>query len=111
MSVWMRALYWLKDHWYVPVLLIGLIFAVLWVRGTGWRTVLANLKLELAAIAAKGEARKAQVELGAEKAKAQIEQKYQSQIIKLTADQKAEAEKLQDDPVALAQFLVRAGGQ
>lgn len=107
----MRGLHWLKDYWYVPVLVIGLLFLVLWVRGTGWQNVLDKLKLELAAISAKGEARKAKVELGAEKAKAQVEQKYQTQLINLTAEQKAEAEKLDDDPVALAQFLVRAGSK
>ena len=105
-----RVLLWIWDHWYLAILLVGAVLTVVWLRGRGLGDLKAKLALELAAIRAKEEARNATIELGAEKARQQVEAKYRSDMIKLDADQKAEAERLKDDPVALAAFLVRAGG-
>jgi hypothetical protein len=99
------------DHWYLVLLAVGLAFAVIWVRGVTPSQAWARLQTELDSIGAKNEARRAQELLGAERAREQVEATYQHQIIALDAEQQAKAKELADDPVALAQFLVRAGGQ
>jgi len=101
---------WIWDRWYLVALAIGLGIAVLWMRGTSPAEVMARLRLELDSIGAKTEARRAQEILGAERAREQVEATYQNQIIALDEEQRRKAVELQNDPVALAQFLVRAGG-
>lgn len=105
-----RVAVWIWDHWWLAALAIGLVFAVVWSRRVSPSDLAARLKLELAAIGAKAEARRAQELLGAERAREQVEATYRSEIIALNAEQKLKADALRGDPVALAQFLVRAGG-
>jgi len=105
-----RALHWLVDRWYLVVLAVGLVFVAIWSRRVSPADVAARVRLELDSIGAKAEARRAQELLGAERAREQVEATYRSEIIALDVEQKRKADELRNDPVALAQFLVRAGG-
>jgi hypothetical protein len=105
-----RIAVWIWDHWWLAALAIGLVFAVIWSRRVSPSDLAARLKLELDSIGAKAEARRAQELLGAERAREQVEATYRNEIIALDEVQRKRALELQGDPVALAQFLVRAGG-
>lgn len=104
-----RVLLWLWDRWYLIALVVGAVFAFVWLRGRSLSDLLAKLDLESKVLAAKGEARKAEVKVGAAQAKAEVEQKYKNELVRLSDEEKAEAERLKDDPAKLAEFLVRAG--
>jgi hypothetical protein len=104
-----RIVFWIWDYWYLVALAVGLGIALLWVRGTSPADVARRVKLELDAIRAKGETRQVEAKLGAERAREHVEQTYHNEIIALDAEQHRKAMELQNDPVALAQFLVRAG--
>jgi len=104
------ALAWICDHWQLCVIVVGMLVLLWLCRNISPKDFADRIKLELAAIRAKGEARQLSQELGSEKAKNEIENKYKDAMTKFNEEQKAEAERLRDDPVALADFIIHAAG-
>lgn len=96
----------IRAYWYIPVFVIAVILG--WVifrkRGTPIKQTVA----ELDAIKASEQAREWKERLGAEMAKKQVEEKYRQEKAALSEKQAAQAKELEDDPMALAKFLVRA---
>jgi len=97
-----------RRYWYIPLLFVGGIVA--WVL-IGWRKPgarpWASTERELNAIAAGAEADRVRVELGTEEALRHVNEKWAARRAQLKADQVARAEKLENDPEALARFIVR----
>lgn len=95
-----------RSYWYVPFFIIAVILGWAIFRKKG--TPIAQTQAELEAIKAAEQAREWQARLGAEMAKKQVEAKYREELAALNEKQTAQAKELEDDPVALAKFLVRA---
>lgn len=101
-----KAFVWLKDYWYIPLLIVGSI--LLWVIFRKKRvTPIQQTLTELQAIKAGRAAATAQELAGAELAKRYVEQEYATEIKHLDEKQAEQAKELRDDPVKLARFLVR----
>jgi len=105
-----KALHFLVDYWYIPVLILGLVLAWIVFRGKRW-PIVDTIMHEFAAIRAGAKARDDEARLGHEKAKANVKSERAAEIGKLNEDQRKKAKELEDDPVALARFLVRAGSR
>lgn len=105
----MAVLYWLKDYWYVPLLLLGAF--LLWVCFKSRRNPLVRIQNEIDAIRAGAYARETQQRYGLEEAKERIREKFRAELAKLDEKQTTQAKELEDDPVALARFLVRVVAQ
>lgn len=110
------ALLWLKDRWYIPAFVLFVAVAALAAIFTRRRkddplpaTIIQEVSKELEVIAAGAEVRKVRAEMGADKAKQLVEEKYRAERAALTAAQEREAHELEEDPAALARFLVKAG--
>ena len=102
----MKFLRWLVDHWYVPLVFVGSV--LLYTLTVGRRAnPVETAKKELRVIKAGAEASKARAELGTEKAIAVVESKYRLDLAALEGEKAARAEKLKEDPRALARFIVR----
>lgn len=101
-----RFLHWLVDYWYIPLVVLGGIF--LFVMSRGKESPSKILFTELDAIKAGSDAKKVQAEKGAEIASEEVRKKHAEALKKLDEEQKAEAERLKNDPVALSKFLIRA---
>ena len=97
----------IKAYWYIPVFVIAVILGWVIFRKKG--TPIAQTRAELDAIRAGKQAREWQTKLGAEMAKKQIKAKYREALKALDEKQTIQAKELEDDPVALSKFLVRAG--
>jgi len=97
-------------YWYIPLIAVaGFVAYVLLLR---WRpgskvTPLDTTKRELEAIAAANEVANVRAELGHAEAVKHVEEKYRERLAQLTEAQAARAKKLEDDPEALARFIVR----
>ena len=108
----MRVLFWLKDHWYLPLLAIALLGSLMLclVFRTGATPADAKRALdsELEVIRAGAEARRLKAQLGAQQAAEEVRKQHAVAVLALNADQIKEAEALHHDPVALSRFLVRA---
>lgn len=103
----MTALYFLKDYWYVPLLIAGAVLLwILWPKKP--RPDFARVQSELEVIRAGAEARKVKAELGAEKAAQAVKEKYRVKEEQLNEEAKQKAADLERDPVALARHLERA---
>lgn len=100
---------WLLDHWYIPLFFIFVIVGAIVARKQ-WAAAMASLDHELDVIKAGADARKLAAEANHSVVIQTIEAQHQQVIAKLDAEQKAEAERLRDDPPSLARFLVRVGG-
>lgn len=100
----------LKRYWIIPVLfvvgILAYIFLARWRPGSKL-TPLSATNAELEAIAAGAEADRVRIEHGNEEAIKLVNQKYAVRRTKLTEKQKVRAAKLEDDPEALARFIVR----
>lgn len=106
----MRALRWVADYWYIPVIvLLGVVavVALFWTGKFDLKKFLDRLGIELASIEAKREARDIKLQLGAEQAKQHVLDKYAEK--RKALDEKAEArvKELEDDPEQLAKTLER----
>lgn len=104
-----RALRWVGDYYYIPLMVLALILGWVVFRRRG--TPLAQTKAELDAIEAGRRAREMEARLGTERAKAKLLEEYNEQVEALDERQAAKAKELADDPQALAKFLVRAGSR
>jgi hypothetical protein len=102
-----RILLLLLDYWYVPVLFLAGVLAVVFLRKP-FGLSMANLDGELAAIRAGRDAREVKEREGAEAARQKVLADHWAAMDNLDEKQRAEAEELKDDPEALARFLVRA---
>ena len=95
-------------HWlWVPVLIV--IVVVAYVMGRRDGDLASDLSVEMDALEARAMAKQLKAEMGAEKARRAIEDTYKEKLEKLDEDGKALVDSLADDPVALADFLVRVG--
>lgn len=101
---------WLKEHWYVPLFAAGAVLGFAVSASTRKKgPPKAQVKAELEVIKAGAKAKKLEAELGAAKATAEVEAEYHAEKERLGAAERAEAEKLRENPRDLARFLVRAG--
>jgi len=106
----MRVLRWLGDFWYIPLIIIGGLTAVVFLFWTGrfdLKKFMKRLGIELGAIEAKREARDVRLQLGAEHAKQHVLDKYAEKRKSLDAKTEARVKELEDDPEALAKALER----
>lgn len=107
----MKALRWLRDHWYIVVLvliaMVGFVIAAHDPLARRLKRVWLDRELEV--VKAKAKARRQAAEQGAEAAAQQVKEDYRDAYQRLEEEQKAEAETLEQDPAALAAYLVRAG--
>jgi len=105
-----RAWEWLKEHWYVPLFVLGVILGFV-VSGKARRKgpPTAQLKAELQAITAGAEARKMEAVIGKVEAVRVVEETFSESMEALDEVERVEAEKLREDPRSLARYLVRAG--
>ncbi|HSC15012.1 MAG TPA: hypothetical protein VLI71_07835 [Gammaproteobacteria bacterium] len=67
------------------------------------------VKDEIRAIEAAKTAAASQAKIGADRAKAAVEEAHKTELAALDGRQKAQADALADDPAALARYLVRVG--
>lgn len=101
---------WLADYWYIPLLMVGALLALVFVLPTGGRragNLVKRVQKELDAIEAGRRAREVTAQEGTEAATKRIEERYQAQLAALEAEKRAKAKELEHDPVALAKFLER----
>lgn len=105
----MKAIRWLKDYWYIPLLVLTSI--LLWVVFRRRGTPIAQTKAELQAIEAGRLAREIQEREGLDAAKRHLAAEHADELNALDEKQQAKAKELRDDPQALAKFLVRAGSR
>lgn len=101
----MKALRWLADHWYIPVIMVVAAVTILIGMKRPKDAMLDLVKRELDAINAKREVREMQIQLGAEAAKQHVNDTYREQLESLDERGKARAEALEKDPAALAKML------
>lgn len=105
-----KALFWLLDHWYLPLFVVGVVLGWWLTRDSSKKLPpLGQIKTELDAIEAGRKARDLEAQLGAQRAAEEVRRQHDAAIQKLDATQAAKAEELRADPVALSKFLVRAG--
>lgn len=101
---------WLKEHWYVPLFALGVVLGFIVsekVRRKGLPD--DQVAAELEAITAGSEARKMEVVVGTAKAVEVVEETFSEAREALDETERDEAEKLREDPRALARYLLRAG--
>lgn len=72
---------------------------------------LDRARLEMDAIEAENRAKKAEAELGRERALLTLREEHREQLQRLSAAEKQQAEELSDDPKALARYLVMVGSR
>lgn len=104
-----KAMWWLADHWYLPVIVILAVlswFLFRW-RKPGAKDAMRTVQDELDIIRSGAEAREMEIQLGTEQALAHVRDKYQAKTVALDATQQAKVKELEDDPVALAKYLER----
>ena len=100
------ALKWLKDFWYIPVFFV--VSIILWIVFRRRGNPLGQTLAELQAIEAARDIKEYKAIAGAEAAKMRVERRYHVELLALNEKQEKQAEKLRDDPAALAKFIVRA---
>lgn len=109
----LRAWYFIRDYWYIPVLAVGVFGTwIVWNKWTSKSTLPPVQKIldEVSAIGAKRETREVQLTHGAEAAKKHVNEKYAETRRRLDAEASAKVQELEDDPVALAAYLDRVSG-
>ena len=103
-----KALHFLVDYWFIPVLFVLAIVAYLTFKR--WRPgedPFTRIKEELGIIEAGTAARNMAVQVGTEQAIQHVKDKYQAKLTALDAEQQIQVKELEDDPVALARYLER----
>ena len=105
-----KALLAIKDYWYVPLLVLGVIIGYYtfrrW-RGTEGDALLKPVLDTIRVIQAGGQARNEQIQNGVEAATASVKAKYQVQQLALQTEQANQVKELENDPIALAKYLER----
>ena len=95
-------------HWiWIPVVVA--LAVVAYVLGRRDQDVAGSIKTELDVIEARTVAKRIQAENGAQDAAQWVERRHQNRMKHLDEMQRKKAKELRGDPVALAEFLVRAG--
>ena len=112
MTWWVKAWAWLRNHWYIPVAVVGLIVAFL---GGGFATRALRrpdktIRRELAASKAGTEAAAVAVERGKEAAVVALEETHRETIEAFDDAQKAKLDRLRGSPDAAARWLTRLSG-
>ena len=108
MSKLRKALFWLWDYWYVPILVILTIMGYFIFRkwkGKEGDTWLTPLLEQFNIIREGSHTREMMIQLGTEQTIQHIKDKYQAKIAELDAEQALKVEKLEQDPVSLVKFL------
>lgn len=105
----MKALRWIADRWYIPLLAVAAVAGWYFTRDKG--SPLKRVRDELKVIEVGAAARKVQAEMGKDKALALVEAARERELETLDAKQKLKAEKLKSDPVALSRLLARHGNR
>lgn len=96
-------------HWiWLPV--VAVVVTVAYVLGRRDKGVTGGIQTELDVIEARTVAKKIAANMSAERASQWVELRHKDRIKRLDDSQRKQATDLRDDPVALAEFLVRAGG-
>jgi hypothetical protein len=100
---------WLRDHgkWLAFVGLAIIVTLILRPR-TGKKQLLKAVELESKVIEAKAEARKAQIDLGAEKASQKIKEEHAKVLEQLEEKEQARVKELESNPEALIEAILRA---
>lgn len=106
----LKGLKWLGAHWKLPLSAAVAVLSYGLIRRHS-PDAAEQLDTRLDAIAEKLRVSKIAFDQGADAARAHVEQTYAAQIEKLTAAQTVEADKYQNDPAALAAYLMRVGGK
>lgn len=105
-----RAWSWLREHWYVPLFVVGVLLGFVVSSKTRRKgPPPEQVKAELEVIKAGARAKALEVELGAEKAAAAVEEAYRAETERMDAQEREKAQELRQDPRALARYLARAG--
>lgn len=91
--------------------LVTIAMIVLRKKPTAGLTMATTIKTELAGIRAEGELERRLAAKGAEAATAEVNLAYEKQKHELEERERVEAQRLKDDPVALAGMLARAGAR
>lgn len=99
-----------RRYWFIPLLVVGGI--VVYVLLCRWRPgsqgeAFAATKAELEAINAGAEADHVRINMGTTEALKHVNEKYADRRAKLTEKQENRAKKLENDPEALARFIVK----
>lgn len=97
---------WLKDYWYVPLLAIGAILTLFFLPHRGTRNFQKTMT-ELGAIRSRRETRAVALKDGNEAAKKHVREKYAAKMETLDAQAETKVKELEDDPVALGEYLDR----
>lgn len=98
---------WLRTYWYIPFfLLLSVLGYIIFIKQDV--TPLVQTIKELEVLKAGREVENLTIEIGAEKAKYYVEDKYKKELKQLTDKQRKQSEELLHDPVKRAKFLVRA---
>lgn len=103
-----RVFLWLKDRWYLPVLIgISLVF---WLASRGKRSPPVDvITRELAAIREGDRVRREVADIGKTRALENLSDDYAHELSVLDERLRKKAERLKNDPVSLSKFLVRIG--
>ena len=108
LSLARRALFFLKDYWFIPVLILVAVVGYFtfrkW-RGKAGENILQPVLDKLRVIQAGSQVRDMQIQMGVEKATAAVKDKYKLQTLALENEQAVKVKELENDPVALAKFL------
>lgn len=102
----MKTLRWFFAHWYVPVAVVGALWALLMgkKRAPGEHPF-QDVHDELAAVRAGTEARNMAMQLGTAQALEHVKDKYQAKLATLQSEQQSKVAMLESDPVGLAKYL------
>ena len=103
-----KTLKWFRDYWYIPFFILAMILGWLIFRKRDV-TPIEQTKNELEAIREGRKTKELAIKEGAGRARLELLAKYAREKKELSQKQKAKAERLKHDPVALSKFLVRAG--
>ncbi len=95
------------------LLVIGAVIlgVVAWLLGRRGFDPTKAVKLELDVLDAKTKTEKLLVNQEASKVRRKLEAEHKATIERFNSDQKKQAERLANDPVALSAFLIRAAGK
>lgn len=104
-----RAMWWVVDHWSIPLIIGAIVLGLIFLR---WRKpdakgALQRVQDELDIIRAGSDARDVQIQLGTEQTVQHVKDKYAAKTVALDATQALKVKELEDDPVALAKYLER----
>lgn len=107
---WLKKIWrWIRSYWYIPLFVLGLILGWVIFRKRGG--LVEQAKTEVRAAEAAQNTKEIEAVHGYHGALADVNRRYRRLREKLTVEQEARAEELENEPQKLAKFLVRAAGR